>query len=459
MTGPATSRIGPDVPTDRPPCPILRGMSTQAEPARRGSSLRPHPAGAAGPGRPPPAGGADGPRDGCRRGAGGPPAARDRPRRGHRAGRARRSSAGTTTWSTGSATRGTRRPASRSPQGLLDAGTVWFTLAVRGAARRTPLGLRGRRRRRRLPRSRWSSGLLGNRVLRGSVLSWLPWAVQFALYPAYLAYGGWDGQGSRHAPDRGDDRAGRAARRRRPRAAGPARASSPTTRTACATCRCGSPCAPAPRGCSCWRGVLHRRGGRRRMLRCRAGRRPDLTAGARLCAMQPRRSLALTARRARPHRAGPDVVRVRLRHRPVLHARQRRQRPRRRRRRAGRRGRVHRARLGHLRRVALQQLTDGGRRRSPSSAPTEGGDVTAAEFEPVEIAAGRWSTSPSRRPSIQVTGEFEAGDFVEVALGFDNGERTVDRGPGRRQPRLLRGPRRRAAARSEETASGSESSH
>lgn len=36
-------------------------------------------------------------------------------------------------------------------------------------------------------------GLLGNRLLRGGRLSWVPWAVAFALYPAYLSYGGWGG--------------------------------------------------------------------------------------------------------------------------------------------------------------------------------------------------------------------------------------------------------------------------
>jgi 4-hydroxybenzoate polyprenyltransferase len=35
--------------------------------------------------------------------------------------------------------------------------------------------------------------LLGNRLLRNGSLSWLPWAVAFALYPAYLSYGGWGG--------------------------------------------------------------------------------------------------------------------------------------------------------------------------------------------------------------------------------------------------------------------------
>jgi 4-hydroxybenzoate polyprenyltransferase len=36
-------------------------------------------------------------------------------------------------------------------------------------------------------------GLAGNRWLRNGVLSWLPWAISFALYPAYLSYGGWGG--------------------------------------------------------------------------------------------------------------------------------------------------------------------------------------------------------------------------------------------------------------------------
>ncbi|KRF02686.1 hypothetical protein ASG88_04780 [Nocardioides sp. Soil777] len=56
---------------------------------------------------------------------------------------------------------------------------------------------------------------------------------------------------------------------------------------------------------------------------------------------------------------------------------------------------------------------------------TEGGDVTAAEFEPVEIAPGALVNLAEPPADIQVTGEFEAGDFVEVSLGFDNGENTV----------------------------------
>ena len=43
-------------------------------------------------------------------------------------------------------------------------------------------------------------GLLGNVVLRRSVLSFVPWAVAFALYPAFLSYGGWGGGPAGSAP-------------------------------------------------------------------------------------------------------------------------------------------------------------------------------------------------------------------------------------------------------------------
>lgn len=56
---------------------------------------------------------------------------------------------------------------------------------------------------------------------------------------------------------------------------------------------------------------------------------------------------------------------------------------------------------------------------------TEDGDVTAAEFEPVEIAPGALVNLAEPPAEITVSGEFEAGDFVEVSLGFDNGENTV----------------------------------
>lgn len=43
-------------------------------------------------------------------------------------------------------------------------------------------------------------GVLGNRLLRTGPWSWLPWAIAFALYPAYLSYGGWGGGADGHAP-------------------------------------------------------------------------------------------------------------------------------------------------------------------------------------------------------------------------------------------------------------------
>ena len=35
--------------------------------------------------------------------------------------------------------------------------------------------------------------VVGNRLLRATAFSWVPWALAYALYPAYLSYGGWGG--------------------------------------------------------------------------------------------------------------------------------------------------------------------------------------------------------------------------------------------------------------------------
>jgi hypothetical protein len=43
-------------------------------------------------------------------------------------------------------------------------------------------------------------GAAGNRWLGAGPLSWLPWAVAFALYPAYLSYGGWGGDAKGDPP-------------------------------------------------------------------------------------------------------------------------------------------------------------------------------------------------------------------------------------------------------------------
>jgi len=44
-------------------------------------------------------------------------------------------------------------------------------------------------------------GLLGNVFLRNGWLSWLPWAAAYSLYPAFLAYGGWAGDGRTTPPE------------------------------------------------------------------------------------------------------------------------------------------------------------------------------------------------------------------------------------------------------------------
>jgi hypothetical protein len=40
----------------------------------------------------------------------------------------------------------------------------------------------------------------GNRLLRSGRWSWAPWALSYALYPAYLSYGGWGGAAQGHPP-------------------------------------------------------------------------------------------------------------------------------------------------------------------------------------------------------------------------------------------------------------------
>jgi len=44
-------------------------------------------------------------------------------------------------------------------------------------------------------------GLLANVALRQGLFSWVPWALSFALYPAYISYGGWGGQAEGPAPE------------------------------------------------------------------------------------------------------------------------------------------------------------------------------------------------------------------------------------------------------------------
>lgn len=85
-------------------------------------------------------------------------------------------------------------------QGLLDPGDVAFVLAC-GVLVLVPLAI---------AHGLWAGlaylgavavGMLGNLVLRRGLLSWWSWAAGFALYPAFLSYGGWAGTGSETPPE------------------------------------------------------------------------------------------------------------------------------------------------------------------------------------------------------------------------------------------------------------------
>ena len=224
-------------------------------------------------------------------------------------------------------------------------------------------------------------GLVGNLVLRGGWLSWLPWAASYALLPAFLSYGGWGGEargnppevlvtvlaallgvgvhvlvalpglvadhedGLRHLPLRLGLRLG-------------------ATKvlvlasvwTAWSWRRC------------CWPGTPS----------ASPSRRPAGTAEAvpQSAALRTppylRRPENAPPSHHRPHRGQPAarrpdavVVRLQLRHRPAVHAGRRHQQPRRLRRRPRRRDRLRPGRLGHLHRLARPTTTS--RSRSTSS--------------------------------------------------------------------------------------------
>jgi len=83
--------------------------------------------------------------------------------------------------------------------GWLDPGTVWFTVTC-ALLLVVPLSIAHGTVAGPTYLLAVLVGLVGDRVLRGRALSFLPWVVQFALYPAFLAYGGWAGVGTETPP-------------------------------------------------------------------------------------------------------------------------------------------------------------------------------------------------------------------------------------------------------------------
>jgi 4-hydroxybenzoate polyprenyltransferase len=89
-----------------------------------------------------------------------------------------------------------RQGAPRKPvaDGRLDPGTVWFALAI-AVFVVVPLSIANGVVAGSTYLISLAVGLVGQWVwLRKRFFSWVPWAIAFALYPAFLSYGGWGGQ-------------------------------------------------------------------------------------------------------------------------------------------------------------------------------------------------------------------------------------------------------------------------
>jgi 4-hydroxybenzoate polyprenyltransferase len=85
-------------------------------------------------------------------------------------------------------------------EGKLDPGTVWFALAC-AVLLVVPLSIATGVTAGSCYLLSLATGMVGNVVLRQGPLSWLPWVISFALYPAYLSYGGWGGAAEGSAPE------------------------------------------------------------------------------------------------------------------------------------------------------------------------------------------------------------------------------------------------------------------
>jgi UbiA prenyltransferase family len=77
-------------------------------------------------------------------------------------------------------------------QGFVEPGTVWFAIAC-GALVVVPLSVANGVTAGIAYLIALFVSLMGNLLFRKGRLSWLTWAVSYALYPAFLSYGGWGG--------------------------------------------------------------------------------------------------------------------------------------------------------------------------------------------------------------------------------------------------------------------------
>jgi 4-hydroxybenzoate polyprenyltransferase len=85
--------------------------------------------------------------------------------------------------------------------GRLEPGTLWFCLAL-AVFLVVPLSVANGRYAGAAYLCSLAIGMLGQwGWLRRGLLSWLPWAASYALYPAVLSYGGWGGQAEGAPPE------------------------------------------------------------------------------------------------------------------------------------------------------------------------------------------------------------------------------------------------------------------
>lgn len=92
-----------------------------------------------------------------------------------------------------------RRPDKPLSGGVLDPGTVWFAIAC-AVLLVVPLSIAHGRTAGLSYLALLAVSAVGDRLLHATVLSFLPWTVSFALYPAFLAEGGWNGVGTDTPP-------------------------------------------------------------------------------------------------------------------------------------------------------------------------------------------------------------------------------------------------------------------
>ena len=85
-------------------------------------------------------------------------------------------------------------------QDRLEPGTVWFSLAC-AVLLVIPLSISNGVTAGSAYLLSLAAGLLANVVLRKGWLSWLPWATSYALFPAFLSYGGWGGAATGNPPE------------------------------------------------------------------------------------------------------------------------------------------------------------------------------------------------------------------------------------------------------------------